>query len=196
MAEATPTLASVGAACAGPLDSSISASQALERHRLEGLRLLAEHQPLEARRHLLEAYAIDSRQAEVCRAIGKTYLPSREWIRAKLWFEAAAAIDPSYAPPWCDLGLLELGGQQPQTAIALFEQALRRDRGYFPAWGGLATARAELQQHEASLEAAEEALRLHPPLANLHTLRGVALEQLDRPREARQAYEAELAQNP
>ncbi len=196
MAEATPTLASVGTACAGPLDSSISASQALERHRLEGLRLLAEHQPLEARRHLLEAYAIDSRQAEVCRAIGKTYLPSRELIRAKLWFEAAAAIDPSYAPPWCDLGLLELGGQQPQTAIALFEQALRRDRGYFPAWGGLATARAELQQHEASLEAAEEALRLHPPLANLHTLRGVALEQLDRPREARQAYEAELAQNP
>ncbi|MFN9487518.1 MAG: tetratricopeptide repeat protein [Cyanobacteriota bacterium] len=195
MAERVPTLESV-ATTSQEARPTPSAGNGPPADRLEELRLLAQHDPQEARRHLLEAYAIDSRQAQVCRAIGKTYLPSREWIRAKLWFEAAAAIDPSYAPPWCDLGLLELGWQQPQAAIALFEQALHRDRGYFPAWGGLATAWAELHQHELCLEAAEEALRLHPLLANLHGLRGVALEQLGRSEEAQLAYTAELAGNP
>ena len=93
-------------------------------------------------------------------------------------------------------GLTHLASGQVVAAIDALREVLSSDPSHAGARRNLLRARAAAGDHAAVIAETTEALRQHPDSAELHFLRGSALNGLFRPVEARDALTTSVALNP
>jgi Flp pilus assembly protein TadD len=91
----------------------------------------------------------------VCLNLGK--LPE-----ARTALEKTIRLEPAFAKPYEDLGMLHLQEEKPQQAVELFQQAIRLDGGQASAYAGLARGLMLLGEKEAAENARQKYLELSP----------------------------------
>ena len=117
------------------------------------------------------------------------------WSRAKILPDVrlvlqreAAARRPRDAELQVQLGEILLQLAKYGEAAAAFEQAERLGPGDFRHFLSLAQCYLDLGRLDAALRVCERGNQIMPDCSDLHRLRGVALEKLDRSAEARDAF--------
>jgi tetratricopeptide (TPR) repeat protein len=93
-------------------------------------------------------------------------------------------------------GLTRLGAGEIDAAIESFRAVLSRDPSHMGARRNLIRGLIAAGEHQAVITETSIALRLAPESAELHFLRGTALNALRRPIEARETLQAAIALNP
>jgi tetratricopeptide (TPR) repeat protein len=96
----------------------------------------------------------------VCLNLGK--LPE-----ARTALEKTIRLEPAFAKPYEDLGMLHLQEEKPQQAVELFQQAIRLDGGQASAYAGLARGLMLLGEKEAAENARQKYLELSPVARSL-----------------------------
>jgi tetratricopeptide (TPR) repeat protein len=81
---------------------------------------------------------------------------------AKPVLEKTIRLEPKFAKPHEDLGMLCLHEGKPERAVQYFEEAIRLDGSQAGAYAGLAKALTRLGEHEAANEAEKRHLELSP----------------------------------
>ena len=76
--------------------------------------------------------------------------------------EKTIGLEPNFAKPHEDLGMLYLQAGEAQKAVGYFQDAIRLDGSQAGAYSGLAKAHARLGDNEAAEEARNEYLKLSP----------------------------------
>ena len=100
---------------------------------------------------------------------------------AKPILEKTIGLEPSFAKPHEDLGMLYLQAGETKKAVGCFQDAIRLDGRQASAYSGLAKALARLGDNEAADEAHQEYLKLSPvPRALEQAERLLASGQADR----------------
>jgi protein O-GlcNAc transferase len=109
---------------------------------------------------------------------------------------AVLAADPGQPRALFLSGLLLLDEKRPDEAARMFSRAIERDPTHQGARVGLARARLAASRFEQALAAAEAGLALFPDAAELHFVRGTALNVADRSVEAAAALARAVALDP
>ena len=101
------------------------------------------HQPAKAIAKLREAVAAGTTPRDKAHAttqMGKVYADQQQWKEAAAAFNAAQALDPTFAPTFAYQGLMHLITNDPAGAIAQCQHALELDKNFQPARDCMATA--------------------------------------------------------
>lgn len=125
--------------------------------------------------HLINSGQIDQAQKK-CRSyleknpdeinvlglLGAVLLKLGEIVEAKSILERTIEIEPAFAKPYEDLGMLYLHENTPEQAVRYFEDAIRLDGSQGSAYAGLATALSRLGRNELADAARQKYLQLSP----------------------------------
>ena len=126
--------------------------------------------------------------------LGAVLLKLGQTEDAKPILEKAIRLEPAFAKPYEDLGMLYLNLDEPKTALRYFEDAIRLDGSQASAYSGLANAFKRLGKDEQADAARQQYLKLSPvakALAEANKL--VASGDMTR---AEQICERELKEHP
>jgi tetratricopeptide (TPR) repeat protein len=115
--------------------------------------------------------------------LGAVLMKLGQNAKAKPILEKTIRLEPLFAKPYEDLGMLCLNERDPGQAIQFFEKSIRLDASQASAYSGLATALAQVGENEAAEEARQKYLGLSPVAR--------ALSRADSLLEAGQSGEAE-----
>lgn len=108
--------------------------------------------------------------------LGVVSLRLGKTAEARPVLEKAIAIEPGFAKPHEDLGMLCLHEGRPEQAVKSFEEAIRLDGTQPGAWAGLAEAQARLGNIEAANKIRQHHLELSPVTKALDEIRHLVAE--------------------
>ena len=124
-------------------------------------------------------------------------LPPRIPLDVQLRFQReSVALRPNEAARHAKLGNILMALEKYADAVAAFENAEALYSINFRQFDSLARCYIAINRPHAAFEVCERGSELMPNRAQLHTLRGIALRELSREREARQAFLEALALSP
>ena len=105
---------------------------------------------------------------------GSRYQAQEDFDRAALFYQQAINEDPTYAPPFYNLGLIYQRRNQLEYARNAYERAVSNDPRLVDARYNLALIQRELGEHDTSLNSLRQILNDHPEYANAHLMLGQA----------------------
>lgn len=186
LAEAEAVCAALTAAPGAPVDAlNLHAAICGESGRLD-----------EAVRLLERAIATAPDNPRTQFNLGVLHQRRGDGARARAAYEAAARIDPGFAPAWVNLGHLQLQSDAPAAAETAFRAALRADPQQLNAREGLGVALHLQGRNEEAAAVLQQALDLAPDNPALHIQLGVVRHSLGDAAAAADRYRHALAAQP
>ncbi|HEX7880773.1 MAG TPA: tetratricopeptide repeat protein, partial [Candidatus Eisenbacteria bacterium] len=150
----------------------------------------------EAIQHFEEAVRVDPANMKAIGTLGSLYNSRGDAARALPHLERAVRLRPDIGLNHYNLGAALSTAGRPGDAALSFNQALEIDETIEPAWVGLANMALALQMVAQADSVASEGLRRFPTNADLLVAAAVAREQLGRPAEAINLFDAALRAAP
>lgn len=164
--------------------------------QLSGAIHLQRGEPREAMPYLEKALAICPKAAAVWGNLATAYLNIGQVDEAIRACQSGLQHDPENGTLHFNMGnALREKGDLVGAATSI-ELAVRCQPDFAPAWGNLADAHYGLHNFQSALEMADRALALDPDLVPAWNTKGVALDALDRPLEAKACYLEAIARSP
>lgn len=136
---------------------------------------------------LRNARALDPGDFRWSYLLGSLYQGERELDGAVESFQTALEIDGSHLPAWIRLGNVHLALDDAESAATAFDRARQIAPDEAAVWAGLGKSAAARGEHAKALEYFEAALERQPQATALHYARGLALRELGRIDDAREA---------
>jgi tetratricopeptide (TPR) repeat protein len=139
-------------------------------------RLISSGQFQQAEQQCVSLLEKDPDDVNVLGLLGAVSLRLGKTTEAKPVLEKAIAIEPGFAKPHEDLGMLCLHEGHLEQAVNSFEEAIRLDGTQPGAWAGLAEAQARLGNIDAANKARQHHLELSPVAQALDEVRQLVAE--------------------
>jgi tetratricopeptide (TPR) repeat protein len=134
-------------------------------------RLISSGQFQQAEQQCVSLLEKDPDDVNVLGLLGAVSLRLGKTVAARPILEKAIAIEPGFAKPREDLGMLCLHEGRLEHAVNSFEEAIRLDGTQPGAWAGLAEAQARLGNSDAANKARQHHLELSPVAQALDEVR-------------------------
>jgi tetratricopeptide (TPR) repeat protein len=134
-------------------------------------RLISSGQFQQAEQQCVSLLEKDPDDVNVLGLLGAVSLRLGKTVEARPILEKAIAIEPGFAKPREDLGMLCLHEGRLEHAVNSFEEAIRLDGTQPGAWAGLAEAQARLGNPDAANKARQHHLELSPVAQALDEVR-------------------------
>ncbi len=133
------------------------------RLKLEEIFRLVEAGELAAAEQLCrEALLHDGKDINVLGIFGAILLKKNELVEAEKILQSVTELEPAFAKPHEDLGLLYLNQNKPESAVRCFEKAAALDATQASAFRGLSTALQQCGRQEEAQVALKTYLALSP----------------------------------
>jgi len=143
-----------------------------------------------------KALAAGPPQARVHNLLGKAHERLGEHLEAVKAFDAAIALDASFAEAFGNRAMILAAAGLPEEALKSFARALELDPQAIPDWINQGALLQDLDRHAEALASYDKAAALAPQDANIQVSRANALAMLGRFAEAEQTYDRALARDP
>ncbi len=128
----------------------------------EIFRLLRANQLVDAEQLCRKTLLHDDNDINVLGILGAILLKKNEFTDAEKILRSVNELEPAFARPHEDLGLLYLNQNKPETAIGCFERAIALDADQASAFRGLSTALQQSGRQDEAQAALEKFLALSP----------------------------------
>lgn len=144
------------------------------RLRLEEIFRLVEADELAAAEQLCrEALLHDDKDINVLGIFGAILLQKNELVEAEKILQSVTEIEPAFAKPHEDLGLLYLNQNKAESAVSSFERAVTLDATQASAFRGLSTALQQSDRPDEAQAALNTYLALSPTIHSLAQARSL-----------------------
>lgn len=138
----------------------------------------------------------DAHNGEAYANLSQIYFEQGQYELARMTCESAILLGIDEGVLHNRLGLIALRMDDVITAYAEFRNAVERDPSLIEAWINIGAMALSFRDYDAALEAFEIVLQERPDDLDVRLSYGAALRGLDRPEEARAAYDEVLRRSP
>ena len=132
---------------------------------------------------------IDPHHSQALNNIAVIFINSKDYQKAKTYFEKAIEINPNYAEAHNNLGLVFRKLEEPEKAKTCFEKAIEINPNYAEAHNNLGIIFNELGEYQKEKDCYEKVIRINPNQPETHNNLGIIFQKLGEYQKAKNYYE-------